>query len=424
MNTYGWDTVFIVNEDRINTIMAAHKDTVTQCFEMAVPGTPTQKASGLFGAWQVAQGGSHEIIHLRLPIDQGVLSSPDGPINLAGLTLVIAVQLRWLEVQGNQNQQALKFDYRRLAEPNNPPTQDELSVIELRDPDSVLTPAQNALLSYALGKYLVANADQARFTFATVNLVPPTINSWLAPKKSAYAYLQKESSDTGYLVIFSVTTDRDISNLERRVDEKAFPTATNASFLISDKLFLLNSVAPALAKAFNTNSEAFVFMEGERTLRNKHALWARTVRVGLIDYTPSISTLIVRSGENNLDGIYSGSVDMRAGIMLYYNIHAKNPGYYDSGNGMLAFQPDPHPVESHNADIPWWFYLTGIIVIAIVEIVVKVISDDLARQITDDNRERLALGKNPPSSISWGYDSGWSVSFVGINGAVYLHGNV
>jgi hypothetical protein len=55
---------------------------------------------------------------------------------------------------------------------------------------------------------------------------------------------------------------------------------------------------------------------------------------------------------------------------------------------------------------------------------VNIIANDIAKQISDDNRERLALGRYPPSSILWGGDEILNVTTMGVNNAMYLYGNV
>jgi len=421
MITQGWDTVFVISADRVNEMLIANADKTVLQFGTSLPNMPAWTATGRFAPWQLAEGGSNDIVHLRLPIETGTLSDGTTSFDLAGLTLVIATYLDWLAFN---DQQQLQFDYHAQGEPGNEPDRGELSVIALRDPNQQLPPEFNALLAYAFGAFLVANRDQVRFVFATVNLIPPTVNSWLAPKKSAYGYFRRESSDQHFLAILSVTTDRDISKLQRTVDPTALPTTTNASFVIADNLYLLNVIAPSLAHAFNTGADAFYYDGTNRVLRNNRRLWTRPVKSGAITYHPFIDYLEIRSVDGALQGRYSGGVDLYAGISMTYTIDARNAASYDTSSGTLGFARDPSPKESHQADIPWYWWLGGLIVIAVVEIVVSVISNDIADQITNDNRERLAFGRYPPSSILWGSSSGLFVNYVGINNAMYILGNV
>ena len=134
------------------------------------------------------------------------------------------------------------------------------------------------MLGYALGTYLVAHAAEVRFIFATVNLIPPSTNSWLTPVKSAYGYFRREGSLESFLAILSVTTDRDISNLQRTVDPAALPATTNAAFVVADSLFLTNVIAPSLGKALQADASAFYYDAGAGVLRNNRRLWTRTIR--------------------------------------------------------------------------------------------------------------------------------------------------
>ncbi|MEN8130145.1 MAG: TULIP family P47-like protein [Pseudomonadota bacterium] len=422
MKTSGWDTVFVVNEARLNKLLETHADQVTLDFDVEIPGIEGARAIGKFAPWQIAQGGSNDIIHLRLEIASGTLTTGSENIDLSGVTLVIATYLDWLSID-NQKEQ-LQFDYNRLGEGGNPPDRGELSVVKLLDPNGVLSPQENALVSFSLGTFLVENADQVRFVFATVNLIAPKTNSWLTPVKNAYGYFHREGLDAGFLAIFSVTTDRDISSLQRTVDPAAIPVTTDASYVISGELFLNNVIAPGLAKSFSTDISAFYYDAAAGLLRNTRKLAAKAVKSGAIWYYPVVDQLEVRSAENALTTYAKGNADMYAGIWLNFTVSSRNVAQYSASDGSLNFLTDPAPKESHNADIPWWFFLAGPIVIAITAIVVKVISDDIAKDIADENKERLALGKHPPSSILVGANDAINVTSITVNDALLVSGNI
>ncbi|KSV75547.1 hypothetical protein N185_17045 [Sinorhizobium sp. GW3] len=420
MKTFGWDTVFVVNEDRLNALLLANANTVTLTFDVEIPGQVSGRAKGKFAPWQIAEGGSNDIIHLRLTLAEGQMDYGGRRVDLTGLTLVVATYLDWLATPDRTEQ--LRFDYHRLGESGNPPQRGELTVVKLIDPNSMLKPEENALLAFALGTQLVARAADVRFVFATVNLVAPTTNSWLTPVRSRYGYFRREGNRSGYLAIFSVTTDRSTNGLQRTVDPAAIPTDTNATYVISDELFLKDVIAPGLARSFNTDVGAFAYDTGAQILRNTRRLRAKSVKSGAITYYPEVDQLEVRSGEAALQTYCKGRTDMHAGIMLYYTVSAKNRAVYE--NGALTFQVDPSPHQTHDAKIPWWFFIGGPLVILITEIVVSVISKDIANDISQDNRERLAFGRHPPSSILIGTGDTIQVTSMGINGGLYLRGNV
>ncbi|MCV0427015.1 MAG: TULIP family P47-like protein [Roseibium sp.] len=422
MKLEGWDTVFLVKEDRLNTMLRENAGELVLDFCVEIPDGTGATASGKFSAWQIAQGGSNEIIHLRLPIAEGKLIRDGVSIDLTGMTLVVATYLDWLSTSANAVK--LQLDYDRLGERDNPPNRGELSVVTLLDPNGVLSPSDNALLSFQLGSFLVANADKVRFVFATVNLVPPQTNSWLTPVKSAYAYFHREGLGEGCLAIFSVTSDKDISNLQKKVDPIAWPVSTEASYVVSAELFLLNVIAPGLATAFNTDTSAFAYDSTQDLLVNTRPLNAKSVKSGAITYYPRATQLEVKSGDAELRTHCEGDCDMKAGIMMTYKVTSKNAATYEPGNGSLAFAPDPDPVSSHKADIPWWFFIGGPIVILITELVVSIISSDIASDISKENKERLALKKHPPESILVGDDGRLVVSDIAVAGALIIRGSV
>lgn len=420
MKTFGWDTVFVVNEDRLNTLLLMNSGEVTLSFDVAIPGSTPGRATGKFAPWQIAEGGSNDIIHLKLAIAEGRMDYDGRSIDLQGLTLVVATYLDWLATTSRTEE--LRFDYHKLGETGNTPQRGELAVVKLIDPNGMLSPAENALLGFALGTELVANADKVRFVFATVNLVAPTTHPWLTPVHSRYGYFHRGNGGAGYLAIFSVTTDRSTSGLQRTVDPAAIPTQTNATYVISDELFLKHVITPGLAHSFNTDVSAFAFDAQAKLLRNTRRLQAKPVKSGAIWYYPLVDQLEVRSGDMALQTYCKGTTDMYAGILLHYTVSASNLALYDGSS--LGFLPDPAPHQTHDAKIPWWFFLAGPIVILITEIVVLVISKDIANDISQDNRERLAFGRHPPSSILLGTGQAITVSWMGINGGLYLLGNV
>lgn len=422
MKLEGWDTVFLIREDRLNTLLQKNAEELVLDFAVTLPDGSEATASGQFAPWQIAQGGSNEIIHLRLPIQEGTLERGGDSIDLAGLTLVVATYLDWLSTDTSSLR--LRLDYQRQGETGNPPERGELTVVGLLDPNGVLTPTDNALLSFQLGSYLVANSDKVRFVFATVNLIPPQTNSWLTPVKSAYAYFHREGLDTGCLAIFSVTSDRDISTLQKTVDPEAFPASTDASYVISSRLFLLNVIAPGLAVSFSTDPSAFEFEATQDMLRNNRPLNAKSVKSGAITYYPRALKLEVRSGDSQLRTYCQGDCDMKAGIMMNYTVAAKNPAEFEPSDGSLSFGPDPNPEETHHAKIPWWFFLAGPIVLLITELVVSIISKDIANDITNENKERLAWRKHPPESILVGNDGKLAVSDIAVSGALIVRGAV
>ena len=94
---YGWDTVFAVPIDQINTAIAARKSSPPG-FE-STDDADSMHASAQFGDWQVTPGGSGPILQLAIPFHDGCFegkgSSVDGLAGVASAT----VHLEYVEHQ-------------------------------------------------------------------------------------------------------------------------------------------------------------------------------------------------------------------------------------------------------------------------------------------------------------------------------------
>jgi hypothetical protein len=113
---------------------------------------------------------------------------------------------------------------------------------------------------------------------------------------------------------------------------------------------------------------------------------------------------------------------MKAGIWMTFHVNSWNQANFDPATRQLTFLPDPKPVSSSNADIPWYFYFLGILVTAITEICVRTIASSIAGQLNDLLRSALSITQNPPEVVKWQGSEAFNVQVAGLNQSLYMMG--
>lgn len=405
MNLHDWDTAFAIDLSLANVALARSRDRLIIDFDIQNPDGLRLAATGSFGDWQIVDGGSGQFVNLRLPIVSGTLTTaaPEPKtVDLGGTAFVTSIALDLIPEAGRAVQD-LRFDISDAGAIGEPPRPGAVTPIRIDDPEHRLDEVQGALLLAALATYLAAHADRISFIFATVNLVPPTTDSWLAPVHSAFVYADRSAAAGGALVILSVTTDRDISGLARMVDPALLSSGYQAAFAFSRELFLEHILMPALPEVFGHGADpaSFGFDSGSKQIVNTRPLRMDSVRAGLIDYSPTINRLTLGIDNDALMGRYEGGCDLKAGISMTFWVAPRNRIVYDAEKRALLFLEDSSAPSGHDADVPWWWFAGGPIVRLIVEIVVRVIASSLADSFSTRAGSMLSPARRPPTSIQW-----------------------
>ncbi|PUB23507.1 P-47 protein [Promicromonospora sp. AC04] len=404
MNLYGWDTAFAIDLSVANAALARNQGSLLVGFTIDDPDGLQVRAEGSFGGWQIAEGGSGQFITVRLPIVDGwlELGTQGDWVDLAGTTFVASVALDLIP-SAIPDAEDLRFDVTTAGKVGEPPVAGAITPIRMDDPDERLDELQEALLLASLATYIAQHADRISFVFATVNLVPPQSDSWLTPVRSAFSYADRSDGTGGALVILSVTSDRSIDDLPRSVDPALLARDHQAAFGISQALLLENVIMPSLPPAFGHGATpaSFTYDQQARQIVNLQPLGMNSVRWGAIDYDPQIDRLRLGIDGSDLRARYEGSCDLKAGISMTFWIEPVNRIVYDDGTKALAFLADANPKSDYDADIPWYWWLGGPIVRAIVGIVVPAIASGIADSLTSSVGSMLSPARNPPTSIRW-----------------------
>ena len=74
MQTFGWDTVFVIDVNRVNAALAAHGNNLLMEFDASLGEETNVSAAGRFRAWAVVKGGAAKILYIQMPILEGKLT--------------------------------------------------------------------------------------------------------------------------------------------------------------------------------------------------------------------------------------------------------------------------------------------------------------------------------------------------------------
>lgn len=428
MNTFGWDTVYVLGVDRVNDALASRKDQLIQTFDIAPGGELPLAAGGTLASWRVVAGGSGQILHLKMTVGEGTCTFQIGTpktVDLSGIGLVVAVQLHLLPSPSRRKLEELRFNIDRAGKMGQPNEPGMITPVALHDPKNRLDQAERALLTAAISSYIAANGRKISFIFATINLVPPSTESWLTPVRSAYVYADRQGG-TGALGILSVTTDREIASLPRQVDAALLSAEYEASYGISQQMFLEHVIRPGLPQAFGhgTSAATFSYDAGSRSIVNTKAIPTDGVKEGAITYHPKIRKLSITTDSSGLRSSYQGDCDLKAGITMKFWINTKNPAVYNAESKAIAFLPDRNPDSRHEADIPWYLSFLGLLVKPIVELVVKLVADEIAKSLTRQAGEKISLTRNPPTSIHWVETRTLNVQAAAVHQGFFMQGTL
>jgi hypothetical protein len=410
-NTFGWDTVYVIDVNLVNAALRSEKLPALRY------GSDGTEMTGTMGSMQIVSGGSGKLLRMSFQITQGSLASKVvGNASLDGVALIADLELTLLpsRVPTSQN---LVPDIRSVSPQTGPGL---LTPVNLLDPGKHLSPGQHALVFALLPQFLVSVAPQITLVLATVNFAKPATNSWLAPVKADYAFMHKNDG-SNYLGILAVTTDRDVSKLQRTIDDQIVSGSNNAGLFISEALFMENVIIPVLVRAYPDAGSSNFYWTG-REIKAHRSFGAGSVKKGAITYHPKINSFDLTLVGGALDTSLSGGCDLKAGISMSYSASSSNPSRFDTRTKLLTFAADPHPRFHKNVHIPWYWIFGGLIVEAIVQLVARLIGNAIADALQGEQGVKLA--QTSPTSIQWSHVTKIDVKDAGLNGLFYMQGMV
>ncbi len=372
MLTKGWDTISIIKQDTINTQLKSLWDKKNADFSIDLE-DGHGSISGTFDCFQITDGGGGKNLRLRLPILSGKLTIDGAVIALDGVNVVITVILTLLPSQNHVS--ILKTTYTKIVSESEIKNGQKgwiypVTVTGMNKDASIYS----QLILLSICKYLIEHPGQMELLFAEINFAKSSSPEWARPKKCAYSYL-----DTGYLAIMAVCDDRDISDLPLDVDISGIEMRSNSFYLMSGRMMMKNLILPGLTQLYsNAGVDDFQYSDGGFT--NIKDLKMKQIKSGAIYYTPRVfkNQNVVKIESDCVRVNYDGDCDLKANLSMNWNGWVKMTPILSAG--VLKFEKKSSDFY-HSEDIPWYWQWLCLLIGAIVDIVVAVISDDLIQSI-------------------------------------------
>jgi hypothetical protein len=400
VDTKGWDAVFVSSVAVVNKQLAANMSHLITTFDFRQGNVHFY---GDFGPWQVTLNGSGKLVRFETPMNHLTLelTAAGGKVTtmpFQNVKPVMEMQLSFIGNPSNSQVKELRFNCTvKGSKPGDQTpgavttvTPDASGQISENNPD---TAAAWGLLNEHLPELFIANRDSLNYVFAQVNLVPPASDSWLAPKRFEYLYVNPVAGNTGFLAVLAVTTDRDISGLKLEIDGSLLDTTHEVFVAISEGLFLQQVIMPSLPSAFGNGATAanFVYQAATPTsgqIVNQGQLSAGSVREGAIDYYPKINSLSITIDGDKAVTVTNGSFDITGLLNAYvtYDVTVRNAFHYDTATNTFSFLNDPNPSVNYDKHVPWYDYvfalIGGAIILAIVDTVISLVTDSIADSVS------------------------------------------
>lgn len=404
MDTAGWDLIFAISIDAVNRALLANQKALLTNFDL----TQNVKASGTYGSWKIVPGGSGQLVNLALTISAGQVQRGTGSLPLAGAQVTLKVELALLPTSSGQH---LTFDFT-----NSPVTLVNITGVP------ALGEIGAAALGAAIAADLAQRADQITFVLASVSPVGSGGPTWLNPAKLAFSYAVP-AGKSPVLGIFAVTTNVDISRLDRDVDPVVIGSG-EVGLAMAPSLFLMHVFGPALAAAFGTDTDKIV-STGPNSLGNNGQIGLPSVSKAGEDYYPKIDSLSATLADDHVAISLAGNCDMHMNINMSFN--AQSSVAVSLGSlGNLSLHTTGQPSFSHDVSIPWYDHLLDIVAVvaeAILDITVAAISSELADGISHV-AGTSEIVTQAPGIVGWVGTKGFTATQAGLDGAFYLQGNI
>lgn len=233
----GWHTAGALYYSDVNKAIADQGLSPTSWSETAPDGSAS--ASGEFGTWSLAKGGSGPLLMLSIPLTSGTVTIGTGsPATLTAATATVIVHAQFMPQPGATQSQILQLKSQAAA-----------SNLEIASVENITPPQEKflnqAALKQLLETWLNANLEDFNHTFATVNMNTEFANAgvaWLQPSHIGYAVAEPELNPTPENSVFAVLClidgEQSATGLVEQVSPYAIPPGAQGGFVIAPEKFL------------------------------------------------------------------------------------------------------------------------------------------------------------------------------------------
>ncbi len=377
-----------------------------------------------FDPWEITNGGSGKLLRIKTPVKNGEMILNNNTIKLDGICPLIEVQLDFFNDGSQTNIKDLKFNF--LVEGKNPGdlTNGAVTIIN-SDLNGIITNQSDLIiLKGLLSKMFIENKHQYSYIFAEMNISPG--QKWMKPEKYRYTYVDMANNNNGFLAIFSVVTNRDISNLQDGVDTKILNNSNDTFLLLSERMFLENIILPELPSTLGNGAKPTDFKlnktsETTGEIVNVNYLNADSVTWGGVSYYPKITKLKIKvkgsTMEINADGYFKF-----ADYDQFFWTTSVNKFFYNKDTKKAYFIPDDNPSYRYEENIPWWAWILGVAIIPIIIAVCNAVAKSVAKSMAFQANNNF-LTNIKTDVISWNGVENIDVQNVILDVSFGLQGN-
>ena len=428
MDLYGWDVVYACSSDFLNVQLAADPDGFAKSFSYS---DSAIAVDGTFGTWRIVPGGAGTILRFELPIVTGkvVIVESGTSVPLDGAVPLVEMQLAFGDT--NTTGAPLTLNCTTVGKRPGDTTPGAVSVV---DPDTTGTLAREpsgavaaALLVAGLSNTLIAHASALNFVFASLLPAPSTDVAWLRPARQAYCYQQPSGGSLGGMAILGVLDDRDITDLPRNYDGKLL-AGSDFGYVLAGNQYLRNIVVPALPGAYGGSASPGNFRVTGETIGLASGFSLNSVRVGLINYTPEVTSFSMEIQDTRMQCYLDSTTDITGLIDAYVtnSVTAHNESHFDPTARKLSFLSDPKKSVTSDKHIPWWEEFIGTLTLGIMNAVIDGISLAIEDAAADAvaSKDASALGQIGPGLVTWHGQPTLTITGGGLEDNIYMVGTL
>lgn len=285
-STGGWDTVFASHIADVNAAIIKAGTSPTSF--SATDKEDGLSAVGTFGPWQIVPGGDGELIWLRIPFKDTVVTTAEGPQPPLNGAAVVEVRLDFLHQDMALAPDARKTFELRLRTQGEAIAQVQQMGYDGAQPVFLIGIALREMLEQWLNDNLV-DFDHV---FATVDLnrtADVGAFQWLQATDVAYAYADLTTKGDGALGVLCMTEGRAATGLVAQLSPNCIPAGQRAGFLIAKNRLLKKLLLPCMPHMFAGASPTdFALSPSGESIINVTEDVAFTVTEDGKDYTANI----------------------------------------------------------------------------------------------------------------------------------------
>lgn len=331
MNLHGWDTLSATSLPLVNEALSEGADQLVTAFRFNDSGV---SVAGRFGAWQIVEGGSMQLLQVALPIEEGQMEGlRASPADLAGVTLVVEVALRLLP-SPDGDRRDLMFSFSGNMDVDD----DTIRATELRDPDGKLAGLDEALCKATLLKALNAHSEKVAFVFASIKARGTASSDWLQTQHTDWANIRL-GSGRQYLVILGSIAQPTAAMRPDKIDPKLFAGNGEAYFAISHKIFYER----LLSNQLNSNFKPKTKFAGSSSGVQAKPVRLPAANTPLGRKTPMLDRLNFRMSGASLGVTARTRTPISGTATVFVDVNLALPFRHSGKTGEIGFLPDKKP---------------------------------------------------------------------------------